>query len=85
MNDLIRGKLREIAKLREIIEKDGLNYGSKRAKTYNFGKYSFPIVFLKDIHAGYLSLEDADNKQSNFTTAWKDFDKGVKTLEKSLF
>ena len=29
-------------------------------KTYNFGKYSLPIAFLRDIHEGYLSLENAD-------------------------
>ena len=35
-------------------------------KFITFCKYSLPIVFLRDIHEGYLSLEDADNKQSNF-------------------
>ena len=62
MNDWIRVKLRVIAKLWDIIEKDYLNYGSKRKKPYNFGKYSLSIVFLRNTHAGYLSLEDADNK-----------------------
>ena len=44
MNDLIRAKLKEIIKLQDIIKKD-LNYKSKRGKSYNFGKYSLPIVF----------------------------------------
>ena len=52
MNNLIRAKLREIVKLQDIIKKFDLNYKSKRGKTYNFGKYSLPIVFLRDIYEG---------------------------------
>ena len=44
MNDLIRVKLKKIVKLKDI-KKDDLNYKSKRGKTYNFDKYSLPIVF----------------------------------------
>ena len=66
MNDLICIKLKQIIKLQEIIKKDDINYKAKRGKTYNFGKYSLPIIFLRDIHNGYLSLEKADNNQSNF-------------------
>ena len=46
MNDLLRVKLKEIVKLHDNIKKDYLNYKSKRGKTYKFGKYSLPIVFL---------------------------------------
>ena len=49
MNDLICAKLKEIFKVQDIIKKDGLSYKSKRRKTYNFGKYSLPIVSLRDI------------------------------------
>ena len=45
MNDLTRAKLKEIVELNDIIKKDDLNYKSKRRKTYNFSKYSLPIVF----------------------------------------
>ena len=45
MNDLIRDKVKEIANLQDIIKKDYLNYKSKHGKTYNFGKYSLPILF----------------------------------------
>ena len=38
--------------------------------------------FLRDIHDGYLLLEEADNKQSNFANELKNFKKGTKTLEK---
>ena len=34
---------------------------------------------------GYLSLEDADNKQTNFATKLKNFDKVVKAIEKKYF
>ena len=46
MNDLIRVKLKEIVKLHDNIKKDYLDYKSKPGKTYKFGKYSLPIVFL---------------------------------------
>ena len=36
------------------------------------------LLFLRDIHEGYLSLGDADNKQSKFATELKNFDKGIK-------
>ena len=38
-----------------------------------------------DVHEGYLSLENADHKQSNFAIELKYFEKGTKTLERSLF
>ena len=47
MNDVTRGKLKEIVELQDIIKKDYLNYKSKRRRTYNFSKFSLPIVFLK--------------------------------------
>ena len=39
-------------------------------------------MFLRDAHEGYLSLENADNTQSNFAIGLKYFEKGKKTLEK---
>ena len=80
MNDLIRAKLKEIVKLQVIIKKDDLNY--KRAKTYIFGKYSPPLVFLRDKYEGHLVIEKADNNQSNFA---KNFEKDTKTFEKKVF
>ena len=47
MNDLIRDKLKEVIYLQDIIKKDNLNYKLKYGKTYNFGKYSLPVVFWK--------------------------------------
>ena len=85
MNDLIHAKLREIIEFQDIIKKDDLNYKSKGRKTYNFSKYSLTIVFLKDLHEGNLSIEKADIEQSYFATELKNFDKGIKTLEKKSF
>ena len=59
-----------------------LNHKSKCEKTYNFSTYLLPIAFIRDIHEEYLSLEDADNKHSNFATELKHFDKGIKAIEK---
>ena len=42
------------------------------------------LLFLKDIKERYLSLEDADNEQSNFVTEFMNLDKGRKQLRKSL-
>ena len=58
---MIRAKLKEIVNLQGIIKKYDVNYKSNREKPYNFSKYLLPI-FLNEIHEGYLSLEDADNK-----------------------
>ena len=55
MNELIRVKLKEIVNLQDIIKKDELYFKSKREITFNFGKYSLPIAFLRGIHEGYLS------------------------------
>ena len=66
MNDLIRVKLKEIVKLKDIIKTDNLRYKSKSRKVYNFSEYSLPIVFLSDIHERSLSLKHADDEQSNF-------------------
>ena len=48
-------------------------------------KYSLTIVFLRDVHEGYLSLESADNEQSIFATELKNVDKDIKTVDKSFF
>ena len=47
-------------------------------------KCALAIVFLRDIHEKHLSIEGADNKQSKFANELKDFDKGIKLLEKKV-
>ena len=84
MNDLIHAKLKQTVKLQDIIKKDDLNHKSKGGKIYSFGIYSLSIDFLRDIYEGYLSIEKADNKQSNFANELKNFEEGTKTFEKSI-
>ena len=71
--------------MQEIVKNDDLNYISKCAKTYDFRKYSLPPVFLSYMHKGYLSLEDADLKQSNFTIESRNFEKVQKRSKKRIF
>ena len=85
MNDLICANLKEIVESQDIIKKNVLNYKSKQEKTNNFSKYSLPIVFLRNIHERHLSIEKADDKQSNFTNELKNFDIGMKGLEIKSF
>ena len=85
MNDLICVKLKEIVELQDIIKEDDLNYKLKCGKPYNFSKNSLPVVFLRDIHEGHLSIEGADNKQNNFANELKNFDKNTKHVIKSIF
>ena len=84
-NYLIRVKLKEIVKLQDIIKNDDLNYKWKHRKTYNLGKFSLPILFSKDIHERYLSLENADHKQTHSAIELKNFEKGTKRLEKKSY
>ena len=47
------------------IKLEDLEYTAKRIKYYIFTKYSLPFVFLRDIHGGDLSLEDANEEKKN--------------------
>ena len=44
-----------------------------------------PIVILRDIHEGFLSLKNADEEQSNFATKIKNLDKDWKNKLKISF
>ena len=57
-NNLIIDKLKEIMQSQNI-KLDDLECPTKRGK-HSFSKYSLPVVFLRDIHEGNLSLEDPD-------------------------
>ena len=72
--------------LQNNIKLDDLEYRVKREKRYNFSKYSIPIVFQRDIHEGNVSLEDADEEQSQFVNELKDMGKGkIPVLKKICF
>ena len=45
----------------------------------------FTYYFLRDIHEGYQSLDDADDEQSNFAAKLNSLDKGKKQLKNSFF
>ena len=45
LNDLIIYQLKKIIQLQNIIKSDELDYKSVSGETYNFSKYSLPIVF----------------------------------------
>ena len=84
MNDLILAKLKEIVELQDIINKDNLNYKSKRGKTHNFSKDSLPIAFIRDTHERHLLIEEVNNKQINVANELKNFDKGMERFEKKV-
>ena len=42
-------------------------------------------LWFIQIFTTFLSIEKADNEQNNFANELKNFDKGLKTLEKNLF
>ena len=63
----------KLVELQNNIELDKLNY-----KNYNFNKVSLPAIFLRDIHAKDLSMENADIEQSNLYRALKNLKKGRK-------
>ena len=78
MNDLITDKLKQIQNqaIKNNIKSDYLEYQAKREKYYDFRKYSLPIVFPRSIHKVNLSLEDADEEQSQLVSELKDIDQG---------
>ena len=72
--------------MHDINKNDDLHYKPRHRKAYKFGKHSLPIAFLRDINEGYLSLKNANLKQSNFAIELKNFEKRHKnTWKKSLF
>ena len=57
------------------IKTNVLYYKSKCRKIYKSSECSLPIVFLRDIHKGYLSLRYADDEESKFVNKLKNIDK----------
>ena len=47
-----------------FIKRYDLHDKSKCGGTYNFGKYSLPIAFLRDIYDWHLPIEKANNLES---------------------
>ena len=59
MNDLVVNKLKETVKLQDIIKADELHYKSKADKFIILVNILY-LLFLIDIHEGYLSLENVE-------------------------
>ena len=91
-NNLICAKLREIVKLQNILPKNDLNYKSKRGKTYklmvNMVNNMVNIHYLL-LFKGYtwriFIIRKCWLNQSIFAIELKNFEKGTKALEKSIF
>ena len=80
LNNLISNKLKKIIELQNSIELDKLNY-----KKYDFEKVSLPSKFLRDIYTKNLSIEDADNQQSDLYKRLNNLNKGRKSSQKVSF
>ena len=50
-----------------------------------FSKISLRITFLRNIHTGVLSIEDADEKQSKLSKELKDINKGEQPVEEKTY
>ena len=85
MNNLIRAKLKEIVKLQDIVKRDGLSSNQKTEILKFLVNVHYLLLFLSDKYEGHLSVEKADNKQSNLANELNSFEKGTKPFLKSLF
>lgn len=65
LNNLIIGRLKEIAEIESSIELGYVNY-STSGDNYKFNKYLLPVVLLRDLHDGNLALKDANVEQRMF-------------------
>ena len=77
---MIRDKPEKIVDLQDSIELDKLDH-----KNYNFNKISLPALFLRDIYRNNLSIERADNEQSDLFKMFGNLNKGRKSSEKISF
>ena len=78
-------KLKEIKQLQNNITLDDLEYTAKRGKHYVFIKYSLAIIFLRDMHEGHLSLEEAGKEQIQLVHKLKTLGKGKTPFGKRYF
>ena len=73
---MISNKLKNFIELQNSIELDKLNY-----KNYDFNNASLPSIFLRNIYTNNLSVEDADNEQSDLYEMFNNLNKGRKSSE----
>ena len=77
---MISNKLKTITELQNITELDELNY-----KKHDFNKVPWSSIFLRDLYRNKLSIENADNEQSDLYEWFSNLKKGRKSLEKISF
>ena len=85
VNDLIIDIVKEIVPLQNNIRLYDLEYTTKRGKRYDFSRYPLPIVFLRDIPKGNLSIKNADKEQIQIANELKDMGNGKMPGEKKSF
>ena len=85
LRNLISDRLKEIMQLQINIKLDNLEHTAERGKRCNFSKYFLSILFLRDMQEGILSLEDADEKESELVNELQGIDKGKIPMEESIF
>ena len=88
MDDLIIDKLKETKQLKSDIKLDDLGYRTKRRKIMVSANTHYLLLFLRDIHAENLVLEDHDNEQNKLVNQLgmnKGINKGKISVGKSSF
>ena len=61
------------------------DYKSRSRKNCNFSKISLIIIFLRNIHTGVLSIEDANREQSQEFKELSCINKGQKQSKTNIF
>ena len=65
MNDLICERLNKIKQLQNTIKLKLMGYKAEMEKHYIFSKILLPFTIWRDIHTNILSIQNADNGQSD--------------------
>ena len=84
MINLTIDKIKGIKQLQDNIKLE-IKYKTKRKNHYRLSKYSLPIVFLRVILAGNLSLKYADKEQTKIVNKLSDINEDKIPVERSLF
>ena len=80
LDSLRLNKLRKITELQNNIKLNRLGY-----KNHKFDKALLPIIFLRDIYANNLSIENTDIEQISLFKRLNNLNKCKKSAEKYLF
>ena len=84
MNDVVGAKLKK-SLICKILLKQMSYIINQNVEKFIILMNILCLFFLRDIHEGHLSLEDADDKQSNFAAKLKNLYKVIKTIQREVF